>query len=165
MRFLLGISILAIAACSGASSSSDLFGSPPAVVTERDASPTEPNAPPESAPEDPPADEPPTKPVRDASAPPKDASIDAPAVDAGPAGEACSFDTDCTIDDQVCNWKTDTCAAPGPLGAPCKRDLECSDGLCNWKLTECSDPAPAGTPCRRNKECASGACSANSICK
>ena len=165
MRFLLGISIFAIAACSSASSS-DLFGGAP-VVTEEDASATEPSDPGEP-PAAPPSEQedPPARPPRDGGAPAKDAAPDVVVVDAGPPADPCSFDTECTSGDQVCNWKTDTCAAPGPLGAPCKRDLECTEGLCNWKLTECSDPAPAGTPCRRNKECASGVCSSTtSLCK
>lgn len=162
MRFLLGISILAIAACGGASSS-ELFGDSPGVVTEKDASPTEPA--PAPAAENPAEETPPPAPTpSDAGKPPKDAGADV--VDASlPEETKCSFDSDCAGDDQVCNWKTDTCAAPGPIGAPCKRDLECTNDLCNWKLTTCSDPAPAGTACRRNKECASGSCGANSICK
>jgi hypothetical protein len=166
MRFLLGLSIVVVAACGGASSS-ELFGEAPGVVTD-DPSRTDPapSAPSSSSPSSSPtSDEAPESP-QDAGAPPtvtQDAAPDV--VDSGPPpAQACSFDTECTIDDEVCNWKTDTCAAAGPIGAPCKRDLECNAGLCNWKLTECSEPAPSGTGCRRNKECASGACS-SSICK
>lgn len=164
MRFLLGISIFAIAACSGAAST-ELFSGEPTNVVE--PAPTEPgDSTSAAAPSSPPKKSTPDA-AADVSAPPpsKDAGVADAKKDAEPTATACTFDTDCTVDDQICNWKTDTCAAPGPLGAPCKRDLECTDGLCNWKLAECSDPASAGTPCRRNKECASGSCGANSICK
>jgi hypothetical protein len=164
MRFLLGLCAAAlVAACSGASSSELFAGGPAAVAEPSPTDPTEPGDP--SDPSDPNEPSPPPSAEKDAGAdvavPEKDAGRDA-AKDAAVA--TCSFDDDCE-GDEVCNWRTDTCLAPGPLGAACKRDIECTGGLCNWKLTECSEPAPAGTPCRRNKECASGACNASSTCK
>lgn len=161
MRFLVGLSaVLLVAACSGASSS-ELFAGEPAVVIDADAA-TEPV---DERPDDrvdASTDEDVTT-TKDATttttkdASPKDAAKEA-------AAEECFLDTECKSGD-FCNWKTDQCAPPGPLGAPCKRDLECTDKLCNWKLEACSDPAPVGTACRRNKECASGACGGSSICK
>lgn len=165
MRFLFGLSAVALIAACGGASSSELFGAEPRTVTE-EPSETEP-AGGASDPAQPPTtagapSAPPAK--RDAAAP--DAKPDVVVIDASVPQKRCSFDSECPVDGEVCNWQTDTCAAPGAIGAPCKRDLECQEDLCNWKLTTCSEPAPAGTPCRRNKECASGTCSSTtSLCK
>ncbi len=147
--------VLLLGACGGASSS-ELFAEP----ARADAPGTDPSL--EEAPEQ--DDEAPdamTTRTRDAGG---DEDVDASLVDAAPpdggsdAGDrSCDFDTECT-GGAVCNWKTDRCAMPGPLGAPCKRDLECTAKLCNWKLETCAAPGPKGTACRRNKECASGTC-------
>jgi hypothetical protein len=173
MRFLFGLSIVALAACSGASSS-ELFGESPRVGTD-DPSSTEPPVAEPASPEDdtsPAGTTPKDAGVKRDAAPDaqRDAHLDAQPdvvvlVPDASLPEKCSFDSECTVEGDVCNWKTDICAAPGPIGAPCKRDLECTNALCNWKLTMCSAPAPAGTPCRRHKECASGVCSATSLCE
>jgi len=151
MRFLLGLSaVLLVAACSGASSS-ELFSGDP-VTGGSAATEPEPQDEAGSTASTPPAEK------KDAS-PTVDAGVDASTKDAAKEASApkCSFDSECE-DGELCNWKTDTCSAPGALGAACKRDVECSDGLCNWKLETCSEPAPSGSACRRNKECVSDAC-------
>jgi hypothetical protein len=162
--------VTCVAACSGASAT-EMFAGEPSPIGESNA--TEPEPEPEPGPDA----VPPARPIEqseDASAPAtkdaaakdsgQDAGQDTGKADAGGPVTKCSFDSDCQGDD-VCNWKTDICAAPGPIGAACKRDVECTDGLCNWKLEKCSEPAPSGTACRRNKECASGACGASLLCK
>lgn len=145
--------VLLVGACGGATSS-ELFSEP----ASAEAPATEPSA--DEAPGD--EDVPDAMPMkgRDASAGDDASSPDAAPVDDG-GGGSCDLDSECT-GGTVCNWKTDRCAAPGSLGAPCKRDLECTAKLCNWKLETCAAPAPKGTACRRNKECASGSCSLSS---
>lgn len=163
MRFHLGLSVmLFVVACSGATTT-ELFSGDATPAAE--SAPTEPEAPGPS--EGAPAAHPIEK-KEDAAGPVDAAKPETKDAAAEPEQEPepvkCSFDSECK-GDEVCNWKTDTCAEPGPLGSACKRDLECTGGLCNWKLQACSDPAPAGTACRRHKECASGACGGNSTCK
>lgn len=143
---------LVLGACGGASSS-ELFAEP----ARADAPGTDPSV--DEAPQDEEAPDAMTTRIGDAGSDADASTADATPPDGGDdaGGKSCDFDTECT-GGAVCNWKTDRCATPGPLGAPCKRDLECTAKLCNWKLETCAAPGPKGTACRRNKECVSGTC-------
>lgn len=144
--------VLLVAACGGASST-ELFTEPSAIGDAPATEPAEGDA-------EAPADEPDQPPSPDATT-----LSDAPDAEADAGSfERCSADSECE-EPALCNWKIDRCAPPGPIGAPCKRDSECTGGLCNWELETCATKAPSGTACGRNKECASGACSASGTCK
>lgn len=135
------LACLLAAACSG-SSSSNLFG-PPATETKP--------ATPEEADED-------AEPAADggkgstSSSPGRDAS--APEVF---TSTPCNRDSEC-LDTNLCNLRLDRCAAPGPDGTPCSRDVECESNLCNLRLDQCARKGAAGVPCSRDSECVTALC-------
>jgi hypothetical protein len=81
-------------------------------------------------------------------------------------GASCSDqfnDTDCPADYYcVGNFDIDpTCQAPGDIGAPCTKNLDCAGGACDQNNQVCATLLADGDPCFASSECASDFCDNN----